>query len=449
MSDLSGGGDVRLPTSHYFITVARGSKSWTVTVRTGLFRLGLCGLALLGCWTAGSSLYLAFHDDLVASMMARQASVQYAYEDRIAALRAQVDQETSLQLVTRGSLEGKIRDLSRRAVSLETRASLVAQLADRAGLARPSDRGVTRTQALEARSHDEPVDNPAEADVTGSITRPEAAKSALPSWRDKPHPEADIEPNGPNTHASRDEDGSSMALRVAALTETLENVDGTQYRAMASIGQAARKKAEAFRTAVADVGLSPERFRSEPSQAATGGPFVPLNDDVVSSPFGRALTALQVEIVAAERLRGVMPRVPFASPLMGTAEVTSPFGARLDPFLGRPALHTGIDLREGFGTDVRATAAGKVVSAGPAGGYGIMIEIDHGNGLSTRYAHLSSVAIGPGQRVDKGQVVGEVGATGRATGPHLHYETRIDGEPVDPMRFLEAGQRLAAADPGF
>ena len=129
---------------------------------------------------------------------------------------------------------------------------------------------------------------------------------------------------------------------------------------------------------------------------------------------------------------------------MGTADVTSTFGPRLDPFLGRPAMHTGVDLRESYGTEVRATARGTVVSAGAAGGYGNMVEVDHGNGLATRYAHLASIRVDVGERVEKGAVVGEVGATGRATGPHLHYETRIDGEAVDPMRFLGAGQRLAA-----
>ena len=83
-------------------------------------------------------------------------------------------------------------------------------------------------------------------------------------------------------------------------------------------------------------------------------------------------------------------------------------------------------------------AAGRVVFAGAAGGYGNMVEIDHGNGLATRYAHLCGSASSEGQTVTRGDVFGDVGATGRATGPHLHYEVRIDGEPVDPMRFLHA-----------
>ena len=109
--------------------------------------------------------------------------------------------------------------------------------------------------------------------------------------------------------------------------------------------------------------------------------------------------------------------------------VTSPFGYRADPFLGRLALHPGVDLAEAYGAEIHAAAAGRVVHAGPAGGYGNMVEIDHGNGLATRYAHMSETLVEEGQEVDKGAVLGRLGSTGRSTGPHLHYEVRVDGEP--------------------
>jgi murein DD-endopeptidase MepM/ murein hydrolase activator NlpD len=107
-------------------------------------------------------------------------------------------------------------------------------------------------------------------------------------------------------------------------------------------------------------------------------------------------------------------------------------------------MHTGLDFRAQTGDPVRATANGKVVSSGWSGSYGRMVEIDHGNGLSTRYGHLSEINVKVGDYVKIGQVIGEVGSTGRSTGPHLHYETRIDGEAVDPQKFLRAGVRLAA-----
>jgi len=114
----------------------------------------------------------------------------------------------------------------------------------------------------------------------------------------------------------------------------------------------------------------------------------------------------------------------------------------MDPFFRALAMHTGVDLRSNMGEPVRATAAGKVVVAGWSGGYGKMVEIDHGNGLATRYGHLSTIEVTEGQTVHLYQVIGRVGSTGRSTGPHLHYETRVDGDAVDPQKFLRAALRL-------
>jgi murein DD-endopeptidase MepM/ murein hydrolase activator NlpD len=124
--------------------------------------------------------------------------------------------------------------------------------------------------------------------------------------------------------------------------------------------------------------------------------------------------------------------------------VTSSFGSRVDPFFGRAAMHSGIDFREEYGSPIRATAAGKVISAGQNGGYGNMVEIDHGNDITTRYAHMSAISVSAGDTVVAGAIVGKLGSTGRSTGPHLHYEVRINDEAVDPMRFLRAGGKLFA-----
>jgi murein DD-endopeptidase MepM/ murein hydrolase activator NlpD len=99
-------------------------------------------------------------------------------------------------------------------------------------------------------------------------------------------------------------------------------------------------------------------------------------------------------------------------------------------------MHTGIDFGAGYGTPIHAAAAGIVVSAGPLGGYGNATVIDHGNGLATLYAHQSDIAISPGDQVGRGQVIGYVGCSGLCTGPHLHFEVRVRGTPVDPMQYL-------------
>ena len=137
--------------------------------------------------------------------------------------------------------------------------------------------------------------------------------------------------------------------------------------------------------------------------------------------------------------------MPVRKPIVGEIDLSSSFGVRSDPFGRGPAMHSGLDFRASHGDPVRATANGKVVSAGWNGGYGKMVEIDHGNDITTRYGHLSDIEVKVGQTVRVGQTIGRIGSTGRSTGPHLHYETRIDGDAVDPQKFLRAGLRLGNA----
>ena len=116
--------------------------------------------------------------------------------------------------------------------------------------------------------------------------------------------------------------------------------------------------------------------------------------------------------------------------------ITSPFGNRVHPITGNVRFHAGIDLRGSHGTPIKAAESGKVILARYYGGYGNTVIIDHGNGLSTLYAHQSSLAVRYGESVDAAEVIGYVGSTGASTGPHLHFEVRKWGSPVDPEPFL-------------
>ncbi len=116
--------------------------------------------------------------------------------------------------------------------------------------------------------------------------------------------------------------------------------------------------------------------------------------------------------------------------------ITGPFGERSDPFNGEGAFHAGIDISSTFGQEVLAPADGDVTFADFFSGYGRMIALDHGHGVTTRYGHLSGFAVVSGQHVQRGQVIGYVGMTGRSTGPHLHYEVRINDTPVNPTKYL-------------
>jgi murein DD-endopeptidase MepM/ murein hydrolase activator NlpD len=127
---------------------------------------------------------------------------------------------------------------------------------------------------------------------------------------------------------------------------------------------------------------------------------------------------------------------PTLWPVMGP--ITGAFGERIDPFNGEGAFHSGIDISCHYGQPVLAPSDGVVTFAGPYNGYGRMIQVDHGNGITTRYGHLSGFTVAGGQTVRRGQVIGYVGLSGRSTGPHLHYEVRIHDTPVNPHKFLRS-----------
>ncbi|WP_404710101.1 M23 family metallopeptidase [Sphingomonas sp. MMS24-J13] len=137
--------------------------------------------------------------------------------------------------------------------------------------------------------------------------------------------------------------------------------------------------------------------------------------------------------------------VPSSKPV-NTATFTSGYGVRSDPFRGSAAMHAGIDLAGPMGTPVYATADGVVDKAEWAGGYGNMVEIDHGKGLQTRFGHLSRILVHDGEKVTRGMLIALMGSTGRSTGSHLHYEVRIDGRAVNPIPFLQSADYVTAME---
>jgi murein DD-endopeptidase MepM/ murein hydrolase activator NlpD len=138
----------------------------------------------------------------------------------------------------------------------------------------------------------------------------------------------------------------------------------------------------------------------------------------------------------------MMPSMAFADsnytpslwPVLG--HVTDSFGERLDPFSGEGAFHTGVDVGAEYGAPVHATADGVVTDAGQHSGYGRVVIVDHGFGITTWYAHLSAYAVVAGTRVKRGEVIGYTGISGRSTGPHVHYEVRVNNAPVNPWRYM-------------
>ncbi|MFO0580753.1 MAG: peptidoglycan DD-metalloendopeptidase family protein [Anaeromyxobacter sp.] len=180
-----------------------------------------------------------------------------------------------------------------------------------------------------------------------------------------------------------------------------------------------------------------------------------LADQVTRSLSGGAAAGVAAPLPAPGPARALAPAAspagagPALGALSGTpvqGTVTSRFGTRVDPFTAEPADHHGVDLGAPEGAPIRAPGAGVVVRAGPRGGYGNAVEIDHGNGVVTLYGHAAQVLVTPGEKVEAGQEIATVGSTGRSTGPHLHFEVRVGGRPVDPARVLKT---YAARAEGF
>jgi murein DD-endopeptidase MepM/ murein hydrolase activator NlpD len=214
------------------------------------------------------------------------------------------------------------------------------------------------------------------------------------------------------------------------------------------------------------VGVKPDELRVGPKPALAGrptgqgGPFVPIVGGVGVSleQLNKAVGALDIETdqrtdvftllesrLLESRLAALM--IPNSRPV--DVAVGSGFGFRSDPFTGRPALHTGLDFPAEAGSEVHAAAGGVVLSSAYHPEYGNLIELDHGNGLVTRYAHNSRVLAKAGDLIRRGQVISEVGTSGRSTGAHLHFEVLVDGVPQDPAKFLAGGDAAltAAAKP--
>jgi murein DD-endopeptidase MepM/ murein hydrolase activator NlpD len=150
-----------------------------------------------------------------------------------------------------------------------------------------------------------------------------------------------------------------------------------------------------------------------------------------SHNLNKDLNVLEQKFVAQSRLLSSTPSI---APVRGV--LTDGFGGRSDPFTGESGQHNAIDISSAVGQPVRSPADGIVVKAEWANGYGNVIYVSHGYGYSTRYGHLKAFAARPGQRVKRGDVIGYVGSTGRSTGPHLHYEVRINNNPVNPLEYI-------------
>ena len=257
--------------------------------------------------------------------------------------------------------------------------------------------------------------------VTGTIDLPAAADD-----------------KGNDTVSDSSSETAKTVNKVSALIPEavgLAKVEARQIGYAERLTRYADRRSSISSQALRKLGLNPDRML-ENAQDAQGGPLELLStkrDGSIDPRFER----LALSVGRMEALENTLDSIPQFLPA-DRYSISSYFGVRRDPFTGRAAMHPGLDIRGAYGAPIYAAGDGVVTFAGRKSGYGNAVEISHGNGLSTLYGHMSAIRARVGQHVPAGAVIGAIGSTGRSTGPHLHFEVRINGNAVNPRPFLEA-----------
>lgn len=251
--------------------------------------------------------------------------------------------------------------------------------------------------------------------------------------------------NNPQKHLD------AYALQLGELQARMMRLDAQSERLAKLAGEKSLVRDNAADTKKPKTLAKPELGSPVSSLAGTanvGGPLVqsaPLSEVELQAKIADLMEKIEF---STERLSNIEAKLLQQSVLKDTLPNSSPvaaafnsssFGWRIDPFNGHKAFHEGLDFTAGTGTPIYAAAGGIVSTAEQTPDYGKLVKIDHGSGLETRYAHASKLFVRAGERVEKGQKIAEVGSTGRSTGPHLHYEIRLAGNPLDPRKYLNAG----------
>ncbi|MBX3531132.1 MAG: peptidoglycan DD-metalloendopeptidase family protein [Rhizobiaceae bacterium] len=396
------------------VIIARGDQIRHFTVRPWVAALAGSVLAAVAIGYLLATTYLVLRDDLIGASIARQARLQHAYEDRIAALRAQVDRITSRQLLDQQLMETKVSELIARQTQLTRRHGRLDPILQRAG-------------------NDLPVEAPAPApaEAAPADRRVDAGKAAVPVtaaalgfWGGNDA--------GRGTLSSADR----TDLLFAEINQSLRTIENEQIDRVATLADDVDRTAGEIADALEQAGFSVEEHQPE---SGIGGPLIAVDDKQM---FEARVDQLDEALSRLEGVKKVAMKLPIHNPAPGYP-VSSSFGVRRDPLIGRPAMHAGMDFRVPYGLPVRASGAGKVVKASWNGGYGRMVEVEHADGFTTRYAHMSKISVEVGDEVQRGTIVGAVGSSGRSTGPHLHYEVRREGTAIDPLKFIKAGRKIA------
>lgn len=439
----------------------------------------LAGLTLIFLgWVAFATVNVIFKDRIIAAKDHRYQQMQAAYEGRVADLQMSYDELNGALVsaedrfkATADALAAKQNAISgflNRANQVEANIGIHGQAIAPPQAAQPSLTPLAHASAPTGMDVEAPADVDGGSDGSSQLVvmpgpaapQPRTARPVKASFLDgamkkmaalfttiseRIHTaEARVEPRDlPAAYAQH------PALRaLAEQTARVAAIGQNETVLMARTEGALDQGVGNLRNVMKRAGINPDSFtRKLASNEGVGGPEIPLDQVRIEGVTDPKFTGAYLKAAAVlDQLNGLsaaMDHVPLAMPVSTTSfDKSSGFGARVDPFTGRYAFHPGIDFAGPWGSVVHATAPGTVVFAGYRGGYGNMIEIDHGYGIHTRYGHLSAITVRVGAKVDKGVGIGHVGSTGRSTGPHVHYEVWYDDVVKNPNNFIEAGRHV-------
>ena len=235
-------------------------------------------------------------------------------------------------------------------------------------------------------------------------------------------------------------DRNTLTQRVNSLEAQIREMESNDLLLYHRFSEVAEAKISDIEASLSVTGLDVDlMLRQSKVRGGSGGPFIPINPSPANAaPLQESLDGLNARMDRLTQLQGLLVRLPINAPVK-TFGVSSGFGVRKDPFTGAYAQHLGLDLTSDYKAPILSSGEGKVVYAGWDGSYGRMVEIDHGMGLVTRYGHMNRILVKDGDHVVRGTVLGQLGCSGRCSGPHVHFEVLVNGKPVNPLKFLKAG----------
>lgn len=401
----------------------------SMSSRTQIMLASVILAALL--WVAYASVNVVFKETIIVAKDKDRRELETAYLRQIDKQQRAYQDVDALNLVMRQEFEEEVKQIRTRHQTLQ---SMVERKATIDQNREALTRGLSEAGApngAKPTSYNRIMIDAAPAEVMPRQSRLSALRQD--AIEESARERADVPANSPAAAAIEKMQAATADLYVE------------QMFLLASLEESAQRDIDAMRRVLKSTGLKLDDLIGSPKISnlvlAQGGPFIDISNVAdQSTAFFHHANRVGLLIEELTDVSEALLRVPLSSPLLVSRNQTSGFGIRRDPFTGRAATHAGIDFKAAWASPIVATAPGTVVFAGVRTGFGKVVEVDHGNGFMTRYAHMSRVTARVGQRVKLHAKLGELGTSGRSTAPHLHYEVLYRGAARNPRLFIEAGR---------